>query len=197
LSYVASAPRALSTARLILRSIHESDEDLYCALFCDPETMRFIGPAWTRAEAAQAFRGVLQATRATPPRGLFLVMVPHGAPEPVGLCTLQNFDAIGRRVEMGVMVASHVRARGLAAEALIAVIAHAFETMPVDEVWVRIALDHTACERTAVLIGLDRNAAAAPEDRARNVSRWSAYRGSWRRSAAPERVSVHYRTAND
>lgn len=194
---VASPPRELSTKRLILRSICESDEELYCALYCDPETMRFIGPSWTRAAAARAFLGVLDATRATPPRALFLTMVPKPAQKPIGLCTLQNFDPAGRRIEMGVMVASQVRARGLASEALVAVITHAFDTMPVDEVWVRIALDHAACERTAVIIGLVRHAEAAPEDLAKNVSRWSAYRGSWRPGAAPETVSVHYSAAND
>ena len=193
----AAAPRELSTRRLILRSIRESDEELYCALFCDPATMRFIGPSWTRAEAAQAFRGALDATRATPPRALFLTMVPKASQQPIGLCTLQNFDPAGRRVEMGVMVASPVRARGLASEALVAVIAHAFDTMPVDEVWVRIALDHAACERTAVIIGLVRHAEAAAEHVVKNVSRWSAYRGSWRPSAAPDGVSVHYSAAND
>lgn len=194
---IASPPRELRTTRLILRSIRESDEELYCALFCDAETMRFIGPSWTRAEAARAFVGVLDATRAAPPRAVFLAMVPKPAQEPIGLCSLQNLDPAGRRIEMGVMVASQVRARGLASEALIAVIAHAFATMPVDEVWVRIALDHAACERTAVLIGLVRHAETAPEDLARNVSRWSAYRGSWRPSAAPEGLSVHYCAAND
>src|SRR4030095_3059172 len=53
----------LSSPRLTLRSIRESDEELYSELFCDPETMRYIGPPWTRPEAAQAFRGVLAATR--------------------------------------------------------------------------------------------------------------------------------------
>ena len=91
-------------------------------------------------------------------------MVPKPAQEPIGLCTLQNFDPAGRRIEMGVMVASQVRARGLASEALVEVIAHALDTMPVDEVWVRIALDHAACERTAVIIGLFRHAEAAPEE---------------------------------
>jgi len=179
-------PVELATERLRLRSIRESDEQLYCELFCNPETMRFIGPPWTRAEATQAFRGVLVATRATPPRALFLTMVPKDARQPVGLCSLQNLDRPGRRIEMGVMVASQLRAQGIAAEALIAVIAHAFATLPVDEVWVRIALGHAACERTAVLIGLVRHAAASSQDVAQKVWRWSAYRGSWRPALAQE-----------
>jgi RimJ/RimL family protein N-acetyltransferase len=191
------SPVELLTARLRLRSICESDEQLYRALFCDPETMRFIGPAWTRGEAGRAFRGVLDATRATPPRALFLTMVPKDAQQPIGLCSLQNLDAAGRRVEMGVMVASHVRARGVASEALIALVAHAFDTLPVDEVWVRIALGHAACERTAVLIGLVRHAETSPQDLAANVRRWSAHRASWLAAAAREEDSVHRCAAND
>ena len=169
----------LSSPRLTLRSIRESDEELYCELFCDPETMRYIGSPWTRAEAAQAFRGVLAATRDTPARALFLVMIPKTARQPIGLCSLQNFDSAGRRTEMGVMVGSQVRAQGIASEALVALIAHAFATLPFDEVWVRIALDHIACQRTAELIGLVQHTDISPQDLATNVRRWSAYRGTW------------------
>ena len=87
-------PVELATERLLLRSIRECDEELYCELFCDPETMRYIGPPWTRAEALRAFGGVLEATRATPPRALFLTMIPKDAQQPIGLCTLQNFDPL-------------------------------------------------------------------------------------------------------
>ena len=190
------SPLELSTERLLLRSISESDENLYCELFCDPGTMRFIGPPWTHAEATRAFRGVLEATRATPPRALFLTMVPRQRQQPIGLCTLQNFDPAGRRAEMGVMVASSCRAQGLASEALIAVITHAFATLPVDDVWVRIALEHAACERTAVIIGLVRHTETSPQDLAANVRRWSAYRQSWR-PAAPALSSVRCCAAND
>ena len=169
----------LSSPRLTLRSIRESDEELYCELFCDPETMRYIGSPWTRAEAAQAFRGVLAATQDTPARALFLVMIPKTARQPIGLCSLQNFDSAGRRTEMGVMVGSQVRAQGIASEALVVLIAHAFAMLPFDEVWVRIALDHIACQRTAELIGLVQHTDVSPQDLATNVRRWSAYRGTW------------------
>ena len=68
------ARQEFRSARLVLRLLRECDEELYCQLFCDRETMRYIGPAWTRACAAKAFHGALEATRAAPPRGLFLVL---------------------------------------------------------------------------------------------------------------------------
>jgi RimJ/RimL family protein N-acetyltransferase len=166
--------------RLVLRSIDERDEEVYCDLFCDPETMRYIGSPWTRAAAARAFSGVLQATRSTPPRALFFMLTPKDAQRPIGLCTLQKIDPVRRQTELGVMLAPTARVRGLATEALITVIAHAFVALPVDEVWVRFAVDHAACERLAVRTGLIRHADASPQDRETNLWRWSAYRSSWR-----------------
>ncbi len=179
-----------------MRSIRESDEELYCTLYCDPETMRFIGPAWTRAEAARAFRSVLGATRAAPPRALFLTMVPKAAQKPTGLCTLQNFDAPMRRAELGMMLLPTGRAHVVATEALIAFLAHAFATLPVDEIWARFAVGHAAARHTAMSGGLIRPAQVAPEDLAANLWRWSAYRSSWR-PAAGEPVSVRCSSTNE
>jgi RimJ/RimL family protein N-acetyltransferase len=194
LNPVELAPLELTTARLLLRPIRESDEMLYCELFCDPETMRFIGRPWTRADAARAFRGVLETTRATPPRALFLTMTPKDMQQPIGLCTLQNFDPL-RRAELGMMLVPSARAFGVATETLIAVLAHIFATLPLDEVWVRFAVDHAVATRTAVSGGLVRHAQAAPEDPA-SLWRWSAYRGSWQ-PPVREEVSVDCAAAND
>jgi RimJ/RimL family protein N-acetyltransferase len=168
----------LARGRLLLRSMRADDLDLYCELFCDPETMSFIGTPWTRAAATRAFRDTLQATRTTPPRALCLVLTPSGEQRTIGLCTLQDFDAT-RRAELGVMLTPPGRTQGFATDALIAVIAHAFAALPVDEVWVRFAVDHEACERLALRTGLIRHAEASPLDLASNLWRWSAHRSSW------------------
>ena len=140
--------------------------------------MRYIGPPWTRTAAVRAFRGVLEATRSTPPRALFLTLTTKEAQQPIGLCTLQNLDRGSAADRAGCDARAAGREQGLATEALIAVIAHAFATLPVDEVWVRFAIDHVACERLALSVGLVRYAAASPEDRAANC-------GAGRPAAAP------------
>jgi RimJ/RimL family protein N-acetyltransferase len=169
----------LITARLIVRSMHEGDEQLYCDLFCDPETMRHIGAPWTRADARRAFRDVLKVTRAAPPRAVFLTLIRKDTQQPIGLCTLQNVDQARRQVEFGVMVVPSGRTQGFATEAMIGAIAHAFAELPVDEVWSRVAVDHAVCERLVIGVGLVRHPGVLPEDRAANVRRWSAYRDSW------------------
>jgi ribosomal-protein-alanine N-acetyltransferase len=170
----------LTTPRLIVRSMHEGDEQLYCDLFCDHETMRHVAAPWTRADAGRAFGDVLKMTRTAPPRALALTLIRKDTQQPVGLCTLQNFDRARRQAEFGVMLVSSGRTQGFATEAMIAVIAHAFAKLPVDEVWSRVAVDHAACERLVIGVGLVRHPGVLPEDRAANVRRWSAYRDSWR-----------------
>ncbi len=174
------APVEFASERLLLRSLHESDLDLYCELFCDSETMRYIGPPWTRAAAARTFRDALAATRCTPPRAVFLTLIRKDSLQPIGLCTLQNFDRARRQAELGLMLMPSGRAHNVATEALITVLEHTFATLPFDEVWVRFTVDHAAAERTALGGGLVRRATASPEDLAANLRRWSAYRGSWR-----------------
>ena len=186
-----------TSERLILRSLRQGDEELYCQLFCDPEMMRHIGPAWTRAAAARAFRDSLAAMLATPQRGLFLVLKPKAAAQEAGVCSLQNFELDGRRAELGLMLVPSGRAYGVATEAMIAVLAHAFATLPVDEIWVRFAIDHDAATHTAVGAGLVRHEQARPEDLAANLWRWSAYRDSWRPRARQRSVSVHCSAADE
>jgi RimJ/RimL family protein N-acetyltransferase len=172
-----------SSARLLVRSICESDQELYCELFSQAETMRHIGPPWTRAAAAKAFRSVLRAIRCEPPRAVFLTLTPKAAQQAIGLCSLQNFDSEQRTAELGLMIVPSGRAHGVATEALTAVIAHTFSTLPFDELWVRFAIDHAAAKSTARSAGLVRHADASPQDRAANLWRWSAYRSSWRPAA--------------
>jgi RimJ/RimL family protein N-acetyltransferase len=169
-----------TSARLLFRSIRASDKALYCALFCDPETMRHIGPPWTRDEAARAFLAALKVTRCSPPRALFLTLIPKDTGQAIGLCTLQNFDPVRRQVEFGVMLLSSGRQQGFATEAMSGVIAYAFAELPVDEVWSRVAVDHAVCERLVVRAGLVRHSGVSTQDRAANLWRWSAYRASWR-----------------
>jgi len=97
--------------------------------------------------------------------------------------TLQGFERVRRQAELGVMLLSSGREQGFATDALIGVIGHAFATLPVDEVWVRFNVDHVACERLALSVGLVRHSGFSPHDQGTNLWRWSAYRASWRPAA--------------
>jgi RimJ/RimL family protein N-acetyltransferase len=179
-AHEAAAPARFESERLLIRALEESDQQLYCELFSNAETMRYIGPPWTREEAGRAFPHALAATRCEPPKAISLAVIPKATQRAIGLCTLQNFESSPRRVELGLMLLPSARAHGFATETLIAVLEHAFASLPVDEVWVRFAANHAIAERTALAGGLLRHREVAPADAAANLCRWSAYRASWR-----------------
>jgi RimJ/RimL family protein N-acetyltransferase len=118
---------------------------------------------------------------------LFGTLIRKDRQQPIGLCTLQNFDRERRQAEFGVMLVSSGRTHGFATEAMIGVIAHAFAELSVDEVWSRVAVDHAACERLVIGVGMVRHSGVLPEDRAARVWRWSAHRDSWR-PATPDQT---------
>jgi RimJ/RimL family protein N-acetyltransferase len=179
----------VESERLLLRALDESDEQLYCDLFSNAETMRYIGPPWARDDAARAFPRMLVSTRCTPPTAVALTLIVRETRDAIGICTLQNFEPSPRRAELGMMLLPSGRAHGFATEALIAVLGYSFAALPIDEVWVRFAADHAIAERTALGGGLVRHQEVLPADAAAKLCRWSAFRGSWRPRAALDAVT--------
>jgi len=67
----------------------------------------------------------------------FFVVVEKSSGRSAGVCAVQAIQPRERSVEVGVMLRRSGRQRGYASEALSAVIAAAFETLPIDTVWVQ------------------------------------------------------------
>lgn len=181
------------TIRLKLRSLCESDERLYCELYGDARTMRFIGPPLSLEQAVRSFRRTLASTRRHPVQRLILTVIDTDAQQAVGICGIQQFDAVGRRAEVGIMLKPALHARGFAKECLGALIAQAFAMFALDEIWAWAAADHCVAER--LVIGVGFSPSDGPEsDRSesdRLASRdggpgrrvWSVYRESWSHNA--------------
>ena len=100
-----------------MRRLHEDDEALYCGLYTDAETMRFICAPLSPERAARSFRKVLASkTQANGPR--YFAMFDKATQHVIGLCAIQQPDAEMQRAEVGMMLKSEARARGYATEAL-------------------------------------------------------------------------------
>jgi RimJ/RimL family protein N-acetyltransferase len=165
------------TERLSLRPLSEGDAALYCDLYGDPDTMRFVGPPLSRERAQRNFRKAVASQR-HPLERLFLVIVEKASQRAIGMSALQNFDARRRRVEAGIMLGCESRGRGFAKEGMSALLTYAFAIFPVDEVWVQHAADHSIAKRVPISLGLSRNTDAANDDGSGKFI-WSAYRESW------------------
>jgi len=166
----------VDTDRLRMRPLASADESLYCHLYTDAETMRFIGTPLSPERAASSFRSALAGMNRSPIERLFLTVVEKASRQDIGICSLQKFDVPRRSVQAGVMFIAGARARGYAKEGFVGLIQQVFAQLPVDELWVQFAADHVVVERGVTSVGFARCRKAALESQ-RCV--WSVRRESW------------------
>jgi hypothetical protein len=77
------------------------------------------------------------------------------------------------------MFVAPARAQGYSKEGFTALIQQAFVYLPVDELWVQFAADHSVVERVATSIGFEPRRDAASADGPQRWSVWSVHRDSW------------------
>jgi RimJ/RimL family protein N-acetyltransferase len=173
-----------STARVLLRPMAEADEALFCDLYSDVETMRFIGPPLSRERASRGFRNMLRLMRRPAADQVFftlngLASDARVAGATLGFASIQHVDVPARRAEAGVVIGSQYRDRGFAREVLSGLIRFAFERLDLDEIWVQIHADHTVVEKLVVSVGLSRGSSADAYDSDAVMRIWSARRATW------------------
>jgi ribosomal-protein-alanine N-acetyltransferase len=119
--------RVLETDRLILRPICDADFDDLCALYADPEVMRYLGNGLprTREETAERLRVMLEHWDKYP-FGMWTVRDRHDG-RYLGRCGYGNFHDYPD-MELGYTLARSAWGMGYATEAARAAVRHAFET---------------------------------------------------------------------
>ena len=157
-----------------MRCAVEADAPLYCELYGDPATMRFVGPPLSPERAERSFRKVLASLQRRPIERVLLVIVDKATRRSIGIGAFQDFDPRRRRVEAGIMLVAEARDRGFGTECLRALVAFAFATFEVDEVWIQHAADNMQARRMSIRVGLSHN-----NDRESGKLTWSARRHSW------------------
>ena len=119
----------LSTKRLRLRWLTETDADALFEVFSDPEVTRFWStPAWTDREAGAALiREVHDSFRQ---HSLYQWGVTLKTSDRViGTCTLSSLDARNRRAEIGFALGRSHWKRGYVSEAIDELLRFAFEEL--------------------------------------------------------------------
>ena len=175
-------PGWTETERLSMRPLRAGDATLFCELYSDPHTMRFVGPPLSWERAQRSFRIALASRETHPLAQLILVMVEKATGQAIGIGGIQHFDARRRRVETGVVVRSESWVQGFGREGLSALVTHAFAVFPVEEVWFQIAFENVIARRMPDSLGLSRNLDTSSYGVAPGQWVWSAHRSSWDRS---------------
>ncbi len=163
-------PTGIRTERLLVRSIREADHPDLCAVFTDPEAMRFIGDGSIRTpdevRRRMARMGDLERTRRLSFWAVELreADIEAGAPPGtvIGDCGLVPIAHEGPEIELGYRLARRFWGRGYATEAARAVLAHAFDRLALERVVAVTLPGNLASQRVLEKIGMRR---VGPTDR--------------------------------
>lgn len=125
------ADLVITTPRLVLRPLADTDADDLFAIFGDPAVMRYwSSPVWAgRAQALHMVAGDREG-HASGRRDLRLGLVRQDTGRVVGTASLFKIDASNRRAEIGYALAAGQQGGGLMHEALTALVGAAFDHTP-------------------------------------------------------------------
>jgi ribosomal-protein-alanine N-acetyltransferase len=166
------------TPRLRVRPLAPDDAALYCDLYTDAQTMRFIEPPLSVERATRLLLRYLRLPPAADKPLLFAILekrTGHG----LGICSIQQLDERNRRAEVGIMLKPAFHARGFGKEGLAALVRQAFAILPVDEIGVRVAAHHSVVERLVGSVGFARRTGSGTGGEPHATHFWSVYRDSW------------------
>ena len=117
----------LTTKRLVLRALEESDTASVYSLYCNDDFMRYSGiRPWLSHDEARKF---LAHAMAQASDGSALRMGLLQNEQFIGTCSLLNIDSHHRRCEIGYGLAPSHWGLGLASEAVAAILELAFRSM--------------------------------------------------------------------
>lgn len=168
------------TARMCLRPLIAEDEAFFCRLYGDAATMRFIGPALSREQAASGFRRILAQRPGVSGQPLYLAMVEKTRRQPLGLCGTPQWQPDAHSLEAGILLLPEARSRGFAREGMTAWLRWLYENTAVDEVRVRFSAECPAVRRLNESLGFGPCGAAVEANGSRPGSLvWSMERSAW------------------
>jgi RimJ/RimL family protein N-acetyltransferase len=177
---VVAADFSLQTTRLRLRPMEMGDEDLFCSLYTDAQTMRYIGPAFTPEHAAQRFRQTLGLMYQQPMQWLFLTILHRFTFQPLGICGIPEFDTRANRLEVGILLRPEGRSQGFGTEALQGLADKAFEKLCISEIWVEFSSQDTIMQRISSTIGFTPGVGLFAIDQGSSSRRiWTVHRSAW------------------
>ena len=156
-------PGEFTTARLRATPLCDADGALFAALYGDADTMAQVGTPLDAEAARRALSAALRQMCSDPPRARYWRL--DEGPQALGLLSLV-VDPTRTTAETGLLLCAGARSRGIAREALAALLPRVIRTGGLESVWTRHRTGHAAAE------GLMRALGFAPLDAAAGWARW-------------------------
>jgi ribosomal-protein-alanine N-acetyltransferase len=140
----------LETERLRLRPMDDGDYEPLCALYADPEVMRYVAGVRTREQTRERLDAMIDHWA----RHGFGIWALYHRPDNafVGRCGVGFFH--GGEAELAYTLARSFWGRGLATEAARAAVAVAFERLHLPQVVAYADVENTASQRVMIKLGM-------------------------------------------
>ncbi len=146
----------ISTERLRLRALRPGDAPELLALYADAEVMRhWIHPPWTALAQAQA--AIDEARRdVASGRALHLAIETRFDGRLAGSCALYDIAPEQRRATLGYLLAAPYWGRGIAREALQALLGHGIATLGLERIEAEVTPHNVASQSLLARLGFRR-----------------------------------------
>jgi RimJ/RimL family protein N-acetyltransferase len=173
----------LSTERLRLRALRPGDATELLALYADAEVMRhWIHPPWTVLAQAQAAIDEAQRDLASG-RALHLAIEARFDGNLAGSCALYDIAPEHRRATLGYLLAAPYWGKGLAHEALQALLGHGLGTLGLERIEAEVTPHNFASQSLLARLGFRREGRLHARWRVggatRDVDLWALLRQDW------------------
>lgn len=143
-SFQESCSHNITTERLVLRPMVESDRALFLALHTNPKIMRHNAPTYSEEYANRAFSHTLKLMAKEQPD--ILVWVVWLKQQPLGLVTLYSLQLSQQTSDVGVILLEQAWGQGIATEALQALVHSAFTQLNL----ARLSAGYRICNQASV-----------------------------------------------
>lgn len=143
----------LSSERLEIFTICEADRELYCQIYCDPEAMHFVAPAYSRAKAERCFSYALRESAKSEANLRLMSIAWQTCGSKIGICGFQRLAQDGLVFEPGFMLLPGIRGQGVGTQVVAALCKALFFQTAATEIWLQYRADNVAADRLVRRLG--------------------------------------------
>lgn len=130
--------------RIVLREYRSEDLSAIRAWVNDPETTRYLGNTYRKPETWEQTERKLEMRLNGDAGGEGFVIADKETMKYLGQCDLMMIDMPARRAELAIVLAPEGRGKGLGLEAVRLLTGYAFQTLNLNRVWLKCAMENTA-----------------------------------------------------
>ncbi len=128
--------KKLATSRFTLRALSLQDESLYQEIYCDSDTMHYVGSPLSSEQATRSFRAALRQTGRPQAKALLVAVIDNSTGASIGICgATLGVPRLGS-AEVGIMLKRAARGNGYSRYILGGFIDSIFKSLCLEQVWV-------------------------------------------------------------